>query len=281
MDTIKINVGGVAVDIDKEQVTKAIEEGELKVESDSIKVFDLTEKEVEGRTTNDFELFKNNVSKESYDSGKIAGEEMIVKKAKEEFGVEIQDKDFLSFGNALKTKIESGIKVEPNEKIKELQSDINQYKAKLDESNNKFTALVQERENERINMRIDSTINGAIPSDKITIKSDQATALFKMEYQVGFDDDGQFVKDKQGNIVKNENNLQRQTVNDLMPDWLQSNNFVKGNSGGSGGGDDGGAGKPGTVAEFTKRMESEGLKAGSDDFNRRMMQEIKDGTLKV
>jgi lipopolysaccharide export system protein LptA len=83
MATVKININGEIVEMDQAEVSKAIETGEVKIESDKLIV--KSEDNII-YTKDEFEKYNKNLKNEEYKNGKTAGEEMAFKAMKNASG---------------------------------------------------------------------------------------------------------------------------------------------------------------------------------------------------
>ncbi|MEE9190116.1 MAG: hypothetical protein V3U16_05035, partial [Candidatus Neomarinimicrobiota bacterium] len=121
MDKIKFNLNGIIIEMEQDLVSKAIETGEVKIESDKLIV--KSEDNII-YTKAEFETYNKNLKDAEYKSGKTAGEEMAFKAMKNESGYEIEGyKDAKTFVSAFKTKVIEDAKIAPDKKIQDLTSD--------------------------------------------------------------------------------------------------------------------------------------------------------------
>lgn len=270
MDMINITIGGQTLEVKKEDMTKALEDGNLSIEN-NLKVF----------SEDDYTTLIGNIETEKYNEGKTAGEQMAVKAARDEYGLEFEGKTVANFATALKSKIEADSKIEPNTKIKELQEDNDKLRGNISEWEGKFNNLQEAVENEKKANKIDSLINKEVPQEGLLINAKSAVNLYKMSRNIEFDESDNAVIIRDGQILKNETTRSPISIKDDFSSFLQEEGLIKKPSGGSGGGDDTGAAKAGTLEAFTKEMEEKDIKSNSLEFQKEMQKRIKDGTLKI
>lgn len=273
MDKIKFEIGGVSLELDKEEVSKAIEAGELKVNSDDVVVYKKT----------DFETYKTNISNEEYKKGKTAGVEMTIKDAREKYALEFEGKSFDNFAEAFKNKILTEAKVEPSKKIQELEEDkgklLKNYQV-LESEFTTFKSTIQEKETKG---KKDNTLLSFMPKEGLKVGADIALmALRSKGIDVDFDETGNAIPTINGQPVKDEKTLQPVSLASFIPEQITGLGLIEKPTGGSGGKDEPG-GKPQASGydKFVQEMEANGIDRGSEDFNREMNKRISDKTLKI
>lgn len=273
MDKIKFEIGGVSLELDKEEVSKAIEAGELKVNSDDIVVY---KKE-------DFETYKTNISNEEYKKGKTAGVEMTIKDAREKYALEFEGKSFDNFAEAFKTKILAEAKVEPSKKIQELEEDkgklLKNYQT-LESEFSTFKSTIQEKE---VRGKKDSTLLSFIPQEGLKVSSDIALmALRSKGIDVNFNEGGKAIPTINGEPVKDERTLQPVALDSFIAEQINGLGLIEKPTGGAGGKDEpGGKSAASGYDKFVQEMEANGINRGSEAFNQEMNKRISDKTLKI
>jgi hypothetical protein len=272
MDKIKLNIGGVILELDKEEASKAIEAGELVVNSNDMVVYKKDE----------FETYKTNISNEEYKKGKTAGVEMTIKDAREKYALDFEGKSFDNFAEAFKNKILTEAKVEPSKKIQELEADKNkllQNYQNLEGEFNTFKTGIQEKE---VKQKKDNTILSFIPKEGLKVGSDIALmALRSRGVDVAFDEGGNAIPTINGEPVKDQKTLQPVALNSFISEQITGLGLLEKPAGGTGGGDEPGGGKATDYEKFVKEMEANGIDRGSEKFNQEMNKRLSDKTLRI
>jgi hypothetical protein len=276
MSAIKINIGGVVTEVSAEDVTKAIEAGELNINNENIVAY---EKE-------QFEAYKSNISKEEYQKGKIAGEEMLIKNAGKKLGIEIteKNKNLDSLLTSYSDKLTTELKIEPNAKIAELQADNEKLRNNYQAIESEFTGFKTSIENKQKEAEINAGLLNAITVKTKVDKDIALIALASKGVTGGKDENGNLVVFKNGQIVKDDKTLNPRPVADVLTEELKLNNLideVKQVVGGNGGGDATGSNVAGSYAGFVDEMTKSGVSSKSLQFQEEMSKRIKAGTLKV
>jgi len=137
-------------------------------------------------STTDIKTLSDNSAKEGYDRGATASREMVLKDLSKKAGFESNSKDTDSFISDYKASILKDIKVEPNGKITELSSTIEDLRGKIVEKDEAYNTLQNKIAQDSRN----NTLKGVIPelSDKIGLTKDEALNLFLNQYEIT--DDG-------------------------------------------------------------------------------------------
>lgn len=218
-----------------------------------------------------------------YNEGKIAGLETPFKPLalKEKFGIDITGKtrDIETFAEAFKAKILEDAKIEPEQKVKELMTDLEKVQSNLKAKESEFEAFKTSYQQEKTNSIINDAIFKAIPDNVSIDKTDVAT-IFKSNYGIEFDDAGKMIVKKGNEILKTDATLEPKDLKTVINEFILEKKLVK-VEGGRGSGDEGRKGSTDSLESFNKLMESKGVKIGSREYNSAMMQEIKAGKLKV
>lgn len=214
----------------------------------------------------ELETLKTTVRAEGKKEGHSIGYDFAVKDFKAEFGLEIEGKDRKVIASEIQKKIINDAKIEPNKKIDELSNSLanlqKQYQTDIaakDNEVNQYKSKVKET-------KINSDLMFQMPEGLDIIKPDQFTLLARSSYEFDYDESGQLVAKKGGNVVKDK--LEKPLpVKEILTDFAKANNWL--NSSGRGGGNQGGGSSDfKTVNDVFKHMEqnkidptsSEGLK---------------------
>jgi hypothetical protein len=271
MDKIEFNVNGVIVEMEKEEVSKAIEAGKVEIKSESLIAY---EKEK-------FDEFKTNLADDEYKKGKTAGSEMLIKEAREKYELDFEGKTIENFADAFKTKIEKDSKIEPSKKIQELEADKAKLQGNLNTLQGEFETFKTTITEKETRSKKDNAILSQLP-DNLIVDKDIALLTLKQKagLDIDFNEDGKKVITVNGAIQKDETTLSPIEISkDYLTDKLKSLGLVKQKEGGSGGGDEPGGGAAGSYDKFVKEMAANGKAEGSEEFNIEMNKRIANKTL--
>jgi prefoldin subunit 5 len=159
---------------------------------------DITIPEINSFTTDELATRDTNLKATGYTEGKIAGTEMLIKDLKTKHAIEIDSKDADKFIDAFKDKVLKEAKVEPNQKISELNATIAQLQGNI-------TAFDTEKAGylNQINaIKIDSKLSGLLPKNiNPVLTSDIIMNDLKSNYEFT-SEDGKSVVKKDGQILK-------------------------------------------------------------------------------
>lgn len=272
MGKVVFKVGEVNIEMEQEEVSKAIETGEVQLNSDELIAY---KKE-------DFEQFKTNLSNDEYKKGKTAGVEMTIKDAREKHGLDFEGKSFDNFTEAFKNKILEDAKIEPSKKIQELESDKAQLLTNYQTIENEFNTFKTNITEKETRSKKDNTLLSFIPDNGLKVDKDITLMALKNKAGVdlGYAEDGSSFITVNGNVVKDEKTLQPVDPNSYISQTLTGLDLIAKKEGGPGGGDDLG-GQAGSYEKFVKEMEANGKPEGSMEFSEEMTKRIKDKTLTI
>jgi len=272
MEKVKINIGGVDLEMDKEEVSKAIEAGELKIEKDDLVVYN----------KDDFESFKENFAGEEYKKGKTAGTEMTIKSAREKYGVEFEGKTIDNFAEAFKQKILTEAKAEPSKKIQELEQDNEKLRNNYSDLEGQFNTFKTDIQQKETQTKKDTTLMSFMPKEGMKVSSEIAILALKNKgVDVDFDENGNAFPVVNGQVVKHEKTLKPVSLENFIPEQITTLGLIEKKSGGNGGKDEPGGGNESSYDKFVSEMEANGIDRGSQKFNEEMNKRISEKTLKI
>lgn len=206
-----------------------------------------------------------------------AAVEMAVKEQRNALGLEFQGKTIENLVNAIKTKVESESKVEPEEKFKNLKADFEKLQSNLVEKENEFITFKTNIERQNSLNEIKNEFTKHIPDNTLVSKS----TIFVEAKEKGFSfekEDGRVVvKDSMGNVIKNESTLSPLSVKEWVSEFITP--YLPAPTGGSGKKDEPAGAKTGSLEAFLKEAEKQGW--GASKQNEEMARRIQDGTLKI
>ena len=146
-------------------------------------------------TKEEVETIKDNHGKTRYDAGKTAGSEMLLKDLSEKVGFEETIKDGESFIAKYKSSVLEEAKVEPNKKITELETSIENLRGKITEKDAAYETLKSSIDGERRVLKAQSYIP-ELPETLGLTKEEAANLILK---GIEFKEDGLY---KDGNLLK-------------------------------------------------------------------------------
>lgn len=256
----KIKIGNKIFDVKKEDLEK-----------DEIVL------EFEGtlRTNEEENSFVENHKKDA----RKEGEEIAVKEFREEYG--FTGRKITDLIEGVKNKTIADAKVEPNEQIKKLQSQLTEKEIALQNA----LASVGEKENAFNSFKnqslIDSTINGFIPENTILPKED-LKLIIKNKLSFDVENGVVITKDSSGNVIKNKTTADILPVKDVLENFFKDNqSYLKQIEGGRGSGDSGsGSGKQ-KLDDFIKEQQEKGISTSSEEFQTELNNRIKSNLVEV
>ena len=250
----------------KEEVLKEALESE-----ESVKI-EVNPDRVVYESKEDLETYVNNVSKEK----SKAALEIAVKEKRNELGLEFEGKTIDNLVNAIQEKALTDAKIEPNEKIKGLQSDLEKLRTQLTEKDSAYEQLQNKYKVEGQQRTINNKILESLPKEGTIIGQEEMLTLFKSKYDVSLNDEGSIVVSQNGEVLK-DNLMNPKGLSDIANEF--STSYIKKPDGGRGKGNEGANYKEGTFDSFMKEMDEKGISGQA--LNHEMNKRIADGTLSV
>jgi hypothetical protein len=226
------------------------------------------------RTTEEDEAWTGNLKTEFHK----AGREIAIKEARTDEGLEFEGKTMKNFATALRAKVQKEFSIEPNARIKELETDNETLRTNFSTLETTLKDTKATYKAEGMTRSINADIEKALPADGLTIPRRAVGTLFKDMFEIGVDEDGLGFLKKDGKILKDELTAARLIIADVMPEFLTD--YTKAAEGGAGGSDQTG-GATGSMDAFNKEMAANNIGVGSAPYNREMTKRINDKTLKV
>jgi len=271
MDQITLVVGGVSIDVDKEIVSKGIEAGKIELATDHV-VY----------AKPDFDAYQKNIADAEYKKGKTAGEEMLIKGIREQHKLEFEGKSADKLVEALKIQAINEAKIEPDKRIQELEADKQKLLTNYQTVEKEFTTFKDTIAQKEARQKKDSELIKAIAKHETTLDAETTAIVLKSKgVDVDFDEAGQLVALLNGQVAKSDKTLQPLPIDEIISLQLKQTNLLKPRTGGNGGGDEPGKGNASDYDKFAKLMAEQGIIEGSLQFNEKMIEAQKSGTLKM
>ena len=281
MATIKINVNGEIVEVEKDLVSQGIEAGEVKIESENLIV--KSEDNII-YTKDEHDTYTKNLGDAEYKKGKTAGEEMTFKAMKNASGYEIEGyKDADTFVSTFKAKVIEETGKEPTEQLAKKDAEIVTLQGTIKDErivHETYKTSIIEKETRG---KKDNTLASFIPTEGLKIDSDITLMALKSKagIDVNFDEAGKTLITQNGEVVKDAKTLQPVDPKTFIESTLTSLDLIAKPTGGTGAGNATGDGKGGSYEAFVKEMDAKGPEygQGTQNFALEMNKRIGDKTL--
>jgi hypothetical protein len=258
------------------EVSLGLEAGKLTemISSDEEHELDLNEIVVLPKATYTERI--ENIKKETSTTTK----EILVKKMRNEFGLEFEGKTEDNLITAFKTKLEK-VKEEavtdPEKRYVDLKTDFEKLQSNFAKAEQEKTDLLdgfkkKEQENE-----IKSEFFKYVPDNTLVSKATIFTEATQQGFTFAIEDGKKVIKDSSGEIVKDEKTFSPLPYKDWVSNFVTP--YLSKAAGGNGGSDEPGSGKAGSFEAFEKEAEKNGWNA--TQRNEKMQERIKNGTLKL
>lgn len=263
----KVVIAGREFELTEDQITKAKETNEpIKIEQDLVI-----------RAKDEEETFLTNVRAEA----RRAGVEVSVKEFKEKLGLSFEGKSIDKLVDAVQKKTIEDAKIEPEQKVKELQKDIEILKGSLTQVTTEKDSILNEFKGFKTESIINNTIASLIP-EKTAIPKDDMILLIKNKMKFEVDETNKIVvKDiATGDVMKNPTTLDPLAPKDVLSSFFNQNpTYLQGARGGAGGDDSMPPGTKMTMEAFLEKKKAEGLSHADPKVIAEAEQLMKDGLL--
>ena len=225
----------------------------------------------EGRflTTAQENTLKDNHGKTRYDAGAEASREMLLKDMSKKVGFEETIKDSTKWIDAFKTNILKEANIEPNKKLEDANTSIDNLRKQITEKDGDYLVLQKEVTKNQVKFDVKSFIP-KMP-EGLGVTKDDAANIYFMSHEVK--EDGVY---KNGALQKDnmEKTLTTQeSVNSFITEKKWNAADPKGRGGGSGGS---GSGAPTTMEDYEATLKEKGFSPGSAEANALLSQIAKE-----
>lgn len=275
---MKFKIGQVEIEMQDEDVSKAIEAGELELKSD--KLIEKTEDTII-YSKEDFETYTTNVKKKEYEDTKDKAREMAMKDVRDEFGFTFDGyKDVKTFASTVKEKIIEEAKIDPSKKVEGLTEDLRLVRENLKNKETEFETFKQGIQQKETRAKKDTILSTLIPKEGLVVSSDiTLMALKNKGFDVNITEAGKNEFIFNGEIIKDPSTLEPTDGKSFVLDKLKEMELISKPGGGNGGDDETGGGKEGSYEAFVKEMKAQDIEEGTSKFSEEMTKRIKDKTL--
>lgn len=227
------------------------------------------------RTNEEEEAYKNNLRNEA----KQTGVEITIKEYREKLGLSFDGKNMDAFTEAYKKKILDDAKIEPDAKVKTLESDIEKLRTNIQTIQSEKEKVESQFQTFKTGMQIQSELGAIIPANTVIPKDDMLT-IIKNKYDFKIEN-GKTVVVQNGEVLKNPTTLEPLAPKDAIDRFFMDNPTYINKSGGAGGGDSGAGGGKVSLDKFIEEMKNKGIAPNSEAFNNEMNERIKAGTIEM
>jgi len=280
MDKVVFNIGGVNIEMDKEEASKAIEAGEpIELKNDDLVTF----------TKDEYATVKSTLANDEYIKGRVDSAEMLQKAVKDKTGFDFSVKvvkneknnvDFDAtanvFVNSITPLIEAKASIEPNEQVNELKGKLTSMQDNYTNLETEFNTYKGDITKKETRTNKDNTILGFIPDNIIVSKK---IALLTLKSESGLDIGENGIALFNGETKRDKLEQDIKLDKDIVIEKLTTLGLIKKQEGGKGGDDELGDGKQGNYEKFVKEMENNNIQAGSEKFSLEMNKRLKEKTL--
>jgi len=224
------------------------------------------------RTKEEEESFKSNFSKEIKDKAFTDAFEIQIKNMKKDLGLEFEGKKSNDFIESFKSKILEEAKIEPNNRITELEKSLNLANQTLQEKENEFNQLKNSFSLEKNRLKAESLIPN-LP-EGIGINKKEATDLFFLKHEIK--EDGVY---KDGERLVNTTTAEPFKIDDAISNFVTERGWDKaptGRGGGSQSGSQGSSNIVNNLDEFNGLAKEKGYNVGSKEYNSLLAEVVKE-----
>lgn len=264
---MKFNLNGKEIEVDDNVLKSALESNEAVT---------LTNETLVLRTKEEDEVYKNNLRSEA----KNTGVEIAIKEWRDKLGLEFQGKNMENFTEALKNKVLLDAKIEPEEKLKNAQKDIETLKATIQSVQSEKEKVQNEFVGFKNNFIVQNELSKVLPQNTI-IPQDDILTIVKNKFEFAVND-GKIEVRQNGETLKSPTTLEPVPVKDVIDKFFIDNpTYLKPVTGGSGEGDSGAGGSKQTLDKFIEEMQTKGVALNSSQFNSEYEARVKAGLLEA
>lgn len=195
---------------------------------------------VEGGFVSDEELtgLKDSLFKKGKEEGQTVGYDFAMKDLKKDFGLEVEGKDRKVIAKAIKDKIMTDAKIEPEKKVTELNNSLESLRKQYETDKSQWENEAGKYKGKLKDISIMSELTKNTPEVK-GLKPNQFATLARTEFDFDFDDNGSLIAKKGGEVIKDK--MERPVpVKDILTDYATQNGWT--GTPGRGGSDQAGAG---------------------------------------
>lgn len=179
-------------------------------------------------TDEELTTLKDNMGKEGYNRGKVAGVEMEFKEIRDELGIEVEGKDFRKLISKYSEKVLADAKMEPNKKITDLTNDLTKLQETLRQTEEEKKREISDLKSKFDKMEVESLV-------KSKITDEDTYLIYRGKYDIRKTETGFEIVDLKTNEVLKDKMQTPVKVEEHLNSFIESR---KGNPAGRGGTDD-------------------------------------------
>jgi hypothetical protein len=264
---MKFNINGKEIEVEDAVLQTALEKKEAVT---------LTNDALVLRTKEEDEQYKVNLRSEA----KNTGVEIAIKEWRDKLGLDFQGKTMENFTEALKNKVLTDAKIEPEEKLKNTLKDMETLKQTIQSVQSEKEKVVNEFSSFKNNFVVQSELSKVLPQNTI-IPQDDILTIVKNKFEFAVNE-GKIEVKQNGEVLKNPTTLDPLPVKDVIDKFFIDNpTYLKPVAGGSGAGDSGAGGSKQTLDKFIGEMQEKGIALNSAQFNSEYEARVKAGLLEA
>jgi hypothetical protein len=258
-----------------------LKEGEFKTLYEDKEEKEIPISDFEITPKKDYETRIKNIEKSKYDEGKTVGVETTKKEIREAFGVDFSKKiEIPELKNVISSKIIEDAKIEPDKKVKELQTDLEKMRGNYETEKQSRERIENEFKQKEKTRTINTNVLSLLPKETIIPVEEAAELALRKAASDGIVPDmsesGGIIFKKGDEILKDKN-LVPLKADEVLKNYFSP--YIKPATGGDGGKDNPGQGGPGSFQAFGDEMATKGIKENSAEFNSEMNKRIANKTL--
>lgn len=267
---MKLKIAGKTVEIDNDELLKAIEEkkDEIELKADDLSI----------RSKEEEETFINNLKKDTVKTAL----EMEVKKYRNDLGLEFEGKNMDNLIEALKEKHREEFTKDPNKQLEQLQADLKTVQERNKVLEEEKNGIKSEFEGYKKDRTRTEQITKGLP-DNLALPKEDMLLILNSKIKTDVDENGNVVVLDENGQVKKDANLQPIPYEKELENFFSENDsYLKAPEGGRGGGDS--SGEPSNVKSidhFNKKMETAGIDIGSMEYNQRLNEAVSNNEVEI
>lgn len=202
-----------------------------------------------------------------YNEGKTAGQEMLVKEIKRKHGVEVDGDNPDAVVEAIVAKTKKEVGGNPDARIADMETKVNQWKQKYADLENNYTKAQQEK----AEAALDRELLSAFPKNRDSkFTDDEYLTLVKKSLKIE-EKEGKRIVSKDGKPLQSDKDFEPIPLKDAVESYFGERKWVEEAGGGAGGGQRGpgagggnsnpGGGRPkfSKLSEVNAHLQNEGL----------------------
>jgi len=256
---MKITVGSKVFEVSDEEIAKAQEaKTDITIPGEFVV-----------RTTEEEESFSKNIKS----AAAIAGLEVAIKEYRNETGLEFQGKNIEALVKAVQDKTLADAKIEPEEKLKKANTDIETLKTTIQTLQSEKQKVESEWGTYKKSITIDSKLSSLLP-DNLLLPKEDSLLILKNRMKFDTDENGNvLVLGPNGEPLQDKTTLNPLPVKDVLNTFFTENpQYITGSTGGRGGNDSEGSKGKISTNDFIEQKKKDGVEINGEAFNKEYLE---------